>query len=54
MKSAYTIAKRFGDDSYSWCLLKNGRPIMTGMMRREAQYQRDLHRKLEQERRCQK
>lgn len=34
----YKIRKYLGDDQYSWALFKDGRPIMTGMDRTEAQW----------------
>lgn len=37
-RSRYRIAKYMGDDAYSWALFEDGRPIMTGMDRREASW----------------
>lgn len=44
-KQKWTIKKMFGDDEFSWCLLSHGRPVLTGMDRREAQWERDTRRK---------
>lgn len=41
-KPKVTIRKYGGDDLYSWAVFVDGRPVMTGLGRREAQYQRDL------------
>lgn len=38
-KSRYKIGKYDGDDKWSWALLKDGYPIMTGMTKREAEYE---------------
>ena len=43
----YTIKKYGGDDQYSWAVFKDGRPIMTGLSRRDAQWRRDEFRKEE-------
>lgn len=37
----YTVRKHLGDDLYSWAVFKNGRPVLTGQSRSEAQYERD-------------
>lgn len=34
----FSARKHGGDDKYSWALLDNGRPIMEGMDRNEAQH----------------
>jgi hypothetical protein len=35
------IRKHLGDDAYSWAVFVDGRPVLTGQSRREAQYERD-------------
>jgi len=44
-KSRITIRKYMGDDIYSWAVFKDGKPILTGLDRRSAQYYRDIERK---------
>ncbi len=41
MSPKVTIRKYMGDDAYSWAVFVNGRPVLTGQTRREAQYERD-------------
>lgn len=36
------IAKYMGDDAYSWAVFLDGRPVMTGLSRSEAQYRAAL------------
>jgi hypothetical protein len=35
-----TIRKYMGDDAYSWAVFADGRPVVTGLSRREASYHR--------------
>jgi hypothetical protein len=46
-KSRYRIAKYMGDDAYSWALFFDGRAIMAGMDRNEAQWRLKLARERE-------
>lgn len=38
MKVKVTVSKYMGDDAYSWAVFANGRPVVTGLSRREAAY----------------
>lgn len=38
MKTRITMQKWGGDDLYSWAVLRNGRPMITGLSRTEAAY----------------
>ncbi len=38
MKTKITAQKWGGDDAYSWAVLRNGRPVITGLSRTEAAY----------------
>lgn len=40
MKAKVTTRKWMGDDAYSWAVFVNGRPVMTGLSRTEATYQK--------------
>lgn len=40
-----TIRKYEGDDAYSWAVFLDGRPVLTGQSRREAQFERDVLRR---------
>lgn len=42
MKRNITIRKYMGDDAYSWAVFVDGRPILTGLSRSEAQYYKRL------------
>jgi hypothetical protein len=37
-----TARKYMGDDAASWAVFVNGRPVFTGLMRREVEYYRKL------------
>ncbi len=41
MSPKVTIRKYLGDDAHSWAVFMDGRPTVTGLSRREAQYHRD-------------
>lgn len=45
MKHRVTIKKHAGDDIYSWAVFLDGRPVLTGLSRREATYERDQQRR---------
>jgi len=45
MTTRVTIRKYGGDDAYSWAVFVDGRPVMTGLNRRVAQFERDNIRK---------
>ena len=47
-----TIKKYMGDDQYSWAVFKDGKPIMTGLNRRSAQYYRDKEKEEKHRKRC--
>jgi hypothetical protein len=47
-----TISKYMGDDLYSWAVFVDGKPVETGLSRREAQYSRDERKKREQNGNC--
>jgi len=49
----YFIKKYNGDDQYSWALFFKGQrnPIITGMMRKEAQYYREKYNRIPKEKR---
>jgi len=38
VKVTVTVRKYMGDDAYSWAVFANGRPVVTGLSRREASY----------------
>lgn len=38
MKSRITARKYEGDDAYSWAVFVDGRPLVTGLSRREVPY----------------
>lgn len=38
MKTQVTVRKVGGDDAYSWAVLRNGRPMITGLSKTEAAY----------------
>jgi hypothetical protein len=40
-----TIRKYEGNDVYSWAVFLDGRPVLTGLRRTEAQYHRDALRR---------
>lgn len=40
MKSKITARKLGGNDRFSWAVLVNGSPVITGLSRDEAQYHR--------------
>ncbi len=44
-KPKITIKKYMGDDQYSWAVFRDGKPIMTGLNRRSAQFYRDIEKK---------
>jgi len=43
MKKTFVIKKYMGDDAYSWAVFdkRTGRPVITGLSKREAEYYRD-------------
>jgi len=41
VRTSVTIRKYGGDDAYSWAVFVDGRPVLTGQSRREAQFERD-------------
>lgn len=47
MAKRYTIRKYMGDDEYSWALFekRDSRPVLTGMSRSSARYERDKREK---------
>ena len=40
MRSRVTTRQIGGDDGFQWCVLIDGRVVMSGMSRREAQYEK--------------
>ena len=41
-KPNITARKYLGDDQYSWAVFKDGRPVVTGLTRREVAYYKKL------------
>jgi hypothetical protein len=41
-KPKITARKYLGDDQYSWAVFKDGRPVVTGLTRREVAYYKKL------------
>lgn len=41
-KPKITARKYLGDDKYSWAVFKDGRPVVTGLMRSEVAYYKKL------------
>ena len=44
IKKRVTIRQIGGDDGYCWCVLIDGRVVMNGMSKREAQYEQQKQR----------
>ena len=42
VKAKITARKYLGDDKYSWAVFRDGRPVVTGLTRREVAYYKKL------------